>query len=204
MSRPAYGGSRRAEGNPAVTPNLVATMTDPIPPDVPPLPPPLPLPPPPPYPPLSPPAYPPPQPPADAEHLRLLSIFHYVLAGLTALFGCLPCIHLALGIALASGAFPIDTRGQPPPRWAGFIIIGVALFFILWFWALAVLMLLGGRNLSRRSHHGFCFVIACLECLFMPFGTVLGVFTIIVLMRPSVRLLFGLPAPGAAPPVSSA
>jgi len=36
----------------------------------------------------------------------------------------------------------------------------------------------------------FCFVVACIECLFMPFGTVLGAFTIIVLMRPSVKNLF--------------
>jgi hypothetical protein len=34
------------------------------------------------------------------------------------------------------------------------------------------------------------FVIACIECLFMPFGTILGVFTLIVLSRESVKKLF--------------
>jgi hypothetical protein len=38
----------------------------------------------------------------------------------------------------------------------------------------------------------YCLVVAGIECIFMPFGTVLGVFTIIVLMRPSVRNLFGV------------
>jgi hypothetical protein len=33
-------------------------------------------------------------------------------------------------------------------------------------------------------------VIAALLCMFMPFGTVLGVFTIIVLVRDSVKALF--------------
>ncbi len=33
-------------------------------------------------------------------------------------------------------------------------------------------------------------LILRLNCLFMPFGTVLGVLTIIVLMRPSVKALF--------------
>jgi len=33
--------------------------------------------------------------------------------------------------------------------------------------------------------------MAGVECMFMPFGTVLGVFTIIVLMRPSVKEIFG-------------
>jgi len=33
-------------------------------------------------------------------------------------------------------------------------------------------------------------VMACVECLFIPFGTILGVFTIIVLLRESVKALF--------------
>jgi hypothetical protein len=32
--------------------------------------------------------------------------------------------------------------------------------------------------------------MACIECLFLPFGTILGVFTIIVLSRESVKALF--------------
>jgi hypothetical protein len=35
-------------------------------------------------------------------------------------------------------------------------------------------------------------VIAAIACSFVPIGTVLGVFTIIVLTRPSVRVLFGV------------
>jgi hypothetical protein len=33
-------------------------------------------------------------------------------------------------------------------------------------------------------------VIAAIQCAFTPFGTVLGVFTLIVLVRPSVKALF--------------
>ena len=36
----------------------------------------------------------------------------------------------------------------------------------------------------------FCLVMGAVECVFMPFGTVLGIFTIIVLMRESVKPLF--------------
>ena len=45
--------------------------------------------------------------------------------------------------------------------------------------------------------------MAATMCLFMPFGTVLGVFTIIVLMRPSVKPLFDQaagPAGNFSPP----
>jgi len=40
-------------------------------------------------------------------------------------------------------------------------------------------------------------VMAGIECLFMPFGTVLGVFTILVLVRESVKPLFGVNLPTA-------
>ena len=39
----------------------------------------------------------------------------------------------------------------------------------------------------------FHYVVAGIECIFMPFGTVLGVLTLLVLMRPSVKALFDEP-----------
>jgi hypothetical protein len=36
----------------------------------------------------------------------------------------------------------------------------------------------------------FCLVTAGLACLFQPVGLVLGVFTFLVLLRPSVKILF--------------
>ena len=45
--------------------------------------------------------------------------------------------------------------------------------------------------------------MAGIECIFMPVGTVLGVFTIIVLVRNSVKALFGMPVAGnAATPIA--
>ena len=44
---------------------------------------------------------------------------------------------------------------------------------------------------ARRRDGNEALIVAGLECMMMPFGTVLGVFTIIVLLRPSVRQLFG-------------
>jgi hypothetical protein len=37
----------------------------------------------------------------DLQHLRLLSIFHFVVGGIVGLVACLPLIHLAVGIAMA-------------------------------------------------------------------------------------------------------
>ena len=49
---------------------------------------------------------------------------------------------------------------------------------------------IAGRCLSRRRCYSFALVMACVECLFIPFGTILGVFTISVLLRESVKALF--------------
>jgi hypothetical protein len=52
-----------------------------------------------------------------------------------------------------------------------------------------------GYFLSLRKYYTFCLVMAGIECLFMPVGTVLGVFTIIVLMRPTVKAMFEIAPP---------
>ena len=49
---------------------------------------------------------------------------------------------------------------------------------------------LQGLQLRQRRRHTFCVVMAAIGCAFMPFGTVLGIFTLIVLTKPTVRSLF--------------
>lgn len=124
----------------------------------------------------------------DQEHLRLLSIFHYIVGGIAALFSFLPVIHLAFGILFLVA--PHRMGGSPPPQFLGWIFIIMGGGFMLIGWAFAVCVILAGRYIVRHKHYIFCLVIASLNCLFMPFGTILGVFTIVVLIRPSVKALF--------------
>jgi hypothetical protein len=127
----------------------------------------------------------------DVQHLRLLSVFHYILAAMTALVGCFPLIHLAAGIAMLSGALPVQPNDGASSALAGWVFVGVAIIIITAAWSFAVVLLFAARYLREHRHCMFCLIVAGLECMFMPFGTVLGVFTIIVLLRPSVRKLFG-------------
>lgn len=76
----------------------------------------------------------------------------------------------------------------------GGLFISVGVIGILILWLLVVLVIVAGRKLARHRSHTYCMVIAGVECLFMPFGTVLGVLTLIVLLKPEARELFGLPA----------
>ena len=54
----------------------------------------------------------------------------------------------------------------------------------------AAFVLTAGRFLAKRRHYMFCLVMGGAESIFMPFGTILGVFTISVLMREWVKQLF--------------
>jgi len=130
----------------------------------------------------------------DDEHLKLLSVFHYVLAGIAALFGSFPLIHVAMGIALVAGAFPTDSSDGPPPE-IGWIFIVMGGLFVLGGWTLAVLLFLAARSIAGRRRHFFCLVVAGASCLIMPLGTVLGVFTLLVLLRPTVKPLFDSRSP---------
>jgi len=136
----------------------------------------------------------------DLEHLRLLSIFHYVLAGMMGLFALFPLIHLMVGIGLVTGSFP-DSQGDEEARIVGTFFVLFAVVWILFGLVTAALVALSGTYLKQHRKYVYCLVIACLSCLFMPFGTVLGVFTVIVLMRDSVKRLFGRPVGTPAAPV---
>jgi hypothetical protein len=126
----------------------------------------------------------------DSDHLRLLSVFHYIVSGLAAFFACFPIIHLVIGLFLIAAPQKFGPTNNQPPAFIGWLFVGLASFFILAGWTFAVLVLIVGRSIARRQHYQFCFVVACLECIFMPFGTVLGVFTILVLNRSTVKELF--------------
>lgn len=141
---------------------------------------------------------------ADRDHLKLLSIFHFILGGLGILIAMFPVIHLLVGIGLVSGFFPPDPSNQGPELFLGWFFIFLASFLILFFLTLAILSIYAGVCLAGEKKHSFCMAVACLECLSFPFGTVLGIMTLIVLLRPSVKELFGVAPPAPLPPVVDA
>jgi hypothetical protein len=129
----------------------------------------------------------------DSEHLKLLAIFHYVVGGIIAAFSTIWLTHITIGLSfiLSPKSFPGHNGTAPPPEfgWIFLIAGSIALSIGL---TLAICTIVSGRSLAKRKRYWFSFIVACVECLFMPFGTVLGIFTIIVLLRDSVKTLYGL------------
>ena len=129
----------------------------------------------------------------DTSHLQTLSIFYFIIAGLQLLAAAVFMVFVAIwilgGLLGAAGAQKADEAGA---------VMGVALFFAcLWAMlplALATFAFLNfktGMGLRRRKNMTLCFVMAVFACLnFGPLGIILGVFTFIVLSRPSVKASF--------------
>jgi hypothetical protein len=133
----------------------------------------------------------------DIEHLRLLSIFHYIVAGLAALFSFFPLLYTTIGaifIFVARHGTPKPGE-ELPPEFLGWIFVVIGALLLLIGIAMAICIFIAGRCLSRRRCYSFALVIACIECLFIPFGTILGVFTIIALSREPVKALFATAQP---------
>jgi hypothetical protein len=127
----------------------------------------------------------------DHQYLQLLSIFHYVVGGITALFGCFPIFHLAIGLSMLFGGFmTADIEGVLFSTLFGLMFTLIPLLIILSFWGLAAATAVSGYFIQTRQRRILSIVMAAINCAMFPFGTVLGVFTIIVLVRPSVISLY--------------
>jgi hypothetical protein len=136
----------------------------------------------------------------DEEHLRLLSIGYMVSAGLSALTSLLGLVYVFLGLMMDRmigeiAGDAMKSGGLPPMFFSWlFSAIGIVLFVVLV--VVAILQFRTARCLKEERSHTFCMVIAGLTCLNFPYGTLLGVFTFMVLGRPTVKALFARTAGG--------
>jgi len=137
----------------------------------------------------------------DLEHLRLLAIFHYIVGGVAAFFALFPLIHFGVGLwmLLSPESIQNSGHGQPPVEFIGYLFVALGLVFVVLGQTMAWLMIYSGRQIQKRRRYMLSFVMACVMCLFVPFGTILGVFTIIVLSRDSVKRLYGRPVTSPEP-----
>jgi len=131
----------------------------------------------------------------DAEHLKLLAIFHFVFAGLAVLGIAFLYLHYAIMSTVMND--PKFWRVQKARGFSPQEFITVFrlcyLFPGILFLGGGLINVLSGSFLRARTNRMFSLIVAGLDCLQIPLGTVLGVFTIIVLMRDSVRALYDSP-----------
>jgi hypothetical protein len=134
----------------------------------------------------------------DNEHLRILSIVHFVWGGLCAAMSCILIVHFVAGLFIATAPQFFGHGPQGPPAFVGLLMSTFAGCMMIMGWLFGGLTIYSGVCLKNRQHRTFSFVMAIVNCLSIPFGTTLGLFTIVVLMRDSVKRLYDQAAnPGA-------
>jgi ABC-type transport system involved in multi-copper enzyme maturation permease subunit len=128
----------------------------------------------------------------DEEHLKLLSIGYLVSAGVAALFSLFGLLYVIMGVTMGIifSEAAKKANESSPPAFIGWVfgIVGIVIFLLLI--AMALLKFQTARCIKRRRSRAFCMVVGAISCLEIPYGTLLGVFTFLVLGRNSVKGLF--------------
>jgi hypothetical protein len=153
------------------------------------------------------------------ERLRLLTYGFYVKGAVGVLFISFLLIHFALFLGMSfipesswdskpssrrtvesASISPSPTPrpvSQQPPAIMFRIFAGVIGIIILAGWTFGALTIYAGRCLRNRQHRVFIYIMAALNCALLPWGTLLGIATFMLLQTPVARREFGPPCVGS-------
>ena len=128
---------------------------------------------------------------SNSQMLDLISIFHYVLAALMYLKGAMAFVLMGIGSIVTIGIL----ADRPADMEEGLVVVGLIFFmvpmiFLTVSWTAATLVLFAGRRIAKRTNLTYCQIVAGLECLCVPFGTILGIFSLITLTKPEIKETF--------------
>ncbi|MFZ0784143.1 MAG: hypothetical protein WA369_17060 [Candidatus Acidiferrales bacterium] len=131
----------------------------------------------------------------DGEQLKILWICYLISAAISAFFSIIGLTYAGMGAVVSevikrTPELATNTENAPPPAFVGWLLGGIGLaLFLVWI-TMAGLKLGVALCLKKRKSRTFCMVVAAISCLGVPYGTLLGIFTFIVLGRDSVTRLF--------------
>jgi hypothetical protein len=121
----------------------------------------------------------------DLDHLKILGILHIVWGVLAILAGLF--FGLAYILLASSGTMTVSGNITPETARGIFVVFGIVAIVLSSIYGILVMM--AGGKLRKQRGYGFCFFVSILDLLSFP-GIVLGIFTLIVLLRPTVKELF--------------
>ena len=149
----------------------------------------------------------------DGEQLKALAIAYLALGGMAAFTALISLVYVAMGIF--TGVAASAAKGPGAEEGAALVaallgFIGLAMF--VGFGAISALQIWTGVSLLKGRRRTLALVTAGLTCIWIPFGTILGALSFVVLLRPSVTDRFraeelpppsplsGSPSPPFEPP----
>lgn len=79
---------------------------------------------------------------------------------------------------------------QPPPKFLFRVFAGVIAAFVALGWSLAAATASARWCIRKRQKKLFVYLVAALQCIFIPYGTLLGVMTFLTIGSPAGQLEF--------------
>jgi hypothetical protein len=118
------------------------------------------------------------------DHVKVIGIL-WIVFGVLSLFGALIFFTILFGVSFIPGIGPI----------APGILRVVATIFVGWMAVLGLPKIIGGLGLLRKREWAriLVLVISFLSLFNVPFGTALGIYSLIVLLNPEAIKLFQSP-----------
>ena len=151
------------------------------------------------------------------DRLRLLSLAYYISGAVGAVLVSFLLLHffLFLGFSFIPASqwaaparspmnapytstspspAPTASQGsntaQGPPAIMFRIVAGVIGLIIISGWTLGALTAYAGHCIKKRKHKLFIYVMAGINCIWIPYGTILGIATILLFQWPEVQSEF--------------
>jgi hypothetical protein len=126
----------------------------------------------------------------DESDLNTLGILHYCWTGL---LGCTSLFMVGYFILIAAVVADTPTHGPHgahDQEIAAGVMGGIGIVMGLLMVPMFICHLLAAAGLRNRTRYVLVLVMSGMACLSVPLGTGLGIWTIMVLQRPSVKALF--------------
>lgn len=120
------------------------------------------------------------------DKLGLLTLFHYILGGLTAFFALIALIYIFMGVLMLTGIIKADDGQIVPVFFAwGCIILSSLLFVVCSI--LSFCTVLAGLSIRNKKNYNFCLIVAAVNSIFFPLGTILGGATLWTLLNDNIK-----------------
>ena len=131
---------------------------------------------------------------------KIIAILYFVLAGLCLANLAFLAVHYYMMDMVMNIDMPVDQTGEETPDFfkeffeiMNYIYLFLAVIAI----AFALLYFFTGLFLLKLKNRTFVIVGSAISCLFFPFGTALGVWSLITLLSDEGKLAFGNSFPKA-------
>jgi len=128
------------------------------------------------------------------ERLRLLSLGFYISGAIGAVLVSFLLIHLAMfaGFSFMPESAWHTGKGHPdaPPVMLFRILAAILGGIILVGWTLGGLTGYAGRCIARRENRTFILIMSAINCIWIPYGTLLGVASFSLLSTPAAKDAF--------------